>query len=401
MNTNTPFKHVNQMKIQSLELYELKIPLDHPFYPSWVPNYPQPHNTLTLMKLTTDNGIEGIATGTYFGRNREGIGNHLAYYLVGTDPSDLGVLYQNIREASYLRQRFRWIEAAFYDILAKEKDIPLWKMLGGNDKDIPLYWSTGSVCNPIIHSKTIQRAQQEGYEGVKLRVRAKSVEEDARTIVDTRSLVDKTYPLMVDANQAFRWQKEAPEYVQTWNLDKAIQFTQAIEDQNVRWIEEPLDLHAYEDLGSLRESTAIDIAGAELVDGWHEARMFLHFDSYDIYQPDVVFSGIIDALKLYEETKKRDLGFTPHTWSNGVGMWVNMHVYSLTDRSVPFEYPHEPGSWTPEKRDAMLKEPIVPKDGFLELPQEAGLGTPIDWERVKTFGTKFYSSTKSQNNKQE
>lgn len=61
--------------------------------------------------------------------------------------------------------------------------------------------------------------------------------------------------------------------------------------------------------------------------------------------------------------------------------------------NLPFEYPHEPGSWTPEARDGILKEPIIPKNGFLELPQEPGLRTIIDLENVKKLGTKFNSTT--------
>jgi L-alanine-DL-glutamate epimerase-like enolase superfamily enzyme len=380
------------MKIQAIELHHIEIPLDAPFYPSWMPNYGQTQNRFTLMKLTTDTGIEGIASGIHYGENRHGIGEHLSYYLLGVDPTNLDLVYQRIREASYLKQRFYWVEAAFYDILAKADDVPVWKMLGGTDEEVPVYWSTGSVCNPQHHSKIIEQAQQEGYDGVKLRIRTESVADDVKVIRDTRSTIDKAYPLMVDANQAFRWYKEAQEILPIWNLDKAKQFAHGVESQNIRWIEEPLDCHAFEDLGTLRETVSIDIAGAELMDGWHDARMFLYFESYDIYQPDIAFSGVQDSLKLYEETKKRNLGFTPHTWSNGVGMWANMHVYALTDRTIPFEYPHEPGSWTPDKRDGILKEPIAPKDGYLELPQGAGLGTPIDWERVKKFGTKFYSS---------
>ncbi|MHA1135659.1 MAG: mandelate racemase/muconate lactonizing enzyme family protein [Candidatus Thorarchaeota archaeon] len=366
--------------------------MERSFYPSWMPDYAQTNNKHTIIKLVTDNGIEGIATGIHFGDNRYGLGEYLSYYLNGIDPTDLNLVYQRLREASYLKQRFSWVEAAFYDIIAKAEDVPVWKLLGGVDKDIPLYWSTGSVCDPKIHSKTIKKAQQEGYVGVKLRIRTKSVKEDIKNIIEARSMVDKDFSLMVDANQAFRWHKESLDVVPTWNLENAIQFAQGVENQNIRWIEEPLDKNAYEDLAALREETSIDIAGAELVDGWPEMRMFLHFNSYDIYQPDIVFTGIQDTLKLFEAAKKRKLGFSPHTWSNGVGFWANMHVYAITDYSIPFEYPHEPGSWTPESWSGLMKETIVPIDGHLELPQEAGLATPLDWNRVKKFGTKIYSS---------
>jgi L-alanine-DL-glutamate epimerase-like enolase superfamily enzyme len=166
-----------------------------------------------------------------------------------------------------------------------------------------------------------------------------------------------------------------------------------MEDQNIKWLEEPLDWHAYEELGELRKESPILIAGAELNAGWDEARMLFHFESYDLYQPDVTFFGFDDTLKVIEETKKRGLGFSPHTWTNGVGLWTNLHTAALGDRKYPLEFPYEPDSWTPEYRDGILIEPILPKDGYLELPQEPGLGIPIDWDKVKKFGTKFFSMT--------
>jgi len=381
------------MKITHIELYHIEIPLEKPFFSSWIPDYGITANKFTLMRLMTDTGLEGITTGVSYAGNTEGIGERLAYYFLGINPLDLDLVYQRMTEASLLKQRVFWVEGAIYDIIAKEKDVPVWKMLGGSDKEIPMYWSTGSVCNPKHHSKVIKKAQQQGYDGVKLRIRADFPKEDAKGISEARSLVDKAFPLMVDANQAFRWRKEAKEFVPLWTLDKAKQFVQGVADQNIRWLEEPLAMHNYEGLAALRESSSIPIAGAELHEGWHDVRMMLHFGSYDIYQPDVSFTGIQDTLKVYEETKKQGLGFTPHTWSNGVGLLTNMHLFSLTDRTIPFEYPHEPGSWTPEARDGILKEPIIPKDGLIELPQEAGMGISIDWDRVKKFGTKIYSST--------
>ncbi len=83
-------------------------------------------------------------------------------------------------EASFLGWRNFWMEAAFYDIKAQAEDVPVWKMLGGNDIPIPVYWSTGAMCQPKRHSKIIKQAQEEGYNGVKIRIKAKTLDEDAK-----------------------------------------------------------------------------------------------------------------------------------------------------------------------------------------------------------------------------
>ncbi|MFW9806609.1 MAG: mandelate racemase/muconate lactonizing enzyme family protein [Candidatus Thorarchaeota archaeon] len=377
------------MKIIQVDMYHISIPLKKPFYSSWIPGYPQTHNRFTLLQLTTDTGLKGHAAGVAFGEEREGLGGLLAPYVLGLDPCDLDLAHQRIKEASYLGWRNYWMEAAFYDLKAQNEDVPVWKMLGGKDKPIPVYWSTGAVCEPKHHAKIAKQAQAEGYNGVKLRVKSKTLEEDIKAIRETRAQIDSDFPIMIDANQG--WAVTIVDRPPLWDLDRAKKFVDGVSDQNIHWLEEPLDWHAYEEMAELRKHSSIKLAGAELNAGWHEARMFLHFDSLDIYQPDVTVFGFKDTLKTLEAAKSKGLGFSPHTWTNGLGLLINMHVHALTDGEQPLEYPHEPGSWTPEIRDGILASPIIPSDGYLELPRGPGLGLPIDWEKVMRFGRKFFS----------
>jgi len=382
------------VRITQVELFHISIPLKSIFYPSWITGYPQTHNRFTLLRLSTDADITGIAAGVAFGEEREGLGGLLAPYILGLDPCDLDLAHQRITEASFLGWRNYWMEAAFYDIKAQAEDIPVWKMIGGIDKPVPVYWSTGAICQPKRHAKIIEQAQQADYKGVKLRVKAKTLEEDTQVIKEIRSRVDQEFPLMIDANQG--WLVTIVDRIPAWDLDRAQRFVKSIEDQNIKWLEEPLEMHKYEEYAELRKSSAINIAGAELNAGWHEARMLLHFDSLDLYQPDVTVFGFHDTLKVIKEVKNRGLGFSPHTWTNGVGLWINLHTSALTDRDYPLEFPYEPGSWTPEFRDGILESPIIPKEGYLELPQEAGLAASIDWKKVEKFGRKFFSMTESE-----
>ncbi len=47
------------MKIAAIELWHVSVPLRQTFWPTWIPGYPQTHNRFTLIKLITDDGIEG------------------------------------------------------------------------------------------------------------------------------------------------------------------------------------------------------------------------------------------------------------------------------------------------------------------------------------------------------
>ena len=57
------------MKVDRIELYHVAIPLPKPFYPSWIPGYPQTMNRFTLLRLTTDDGVQGLAAGVAMRRN--------------------------------------------------------------------------------------------------------------------------------------------------------------------------------------------------------------------------------------------------------------------------------------------------------------------------------------------
>jgi D-galactarolactone cycloisomerase len=137
------------MKVDRIELFHVAIPLPKLFYPAWIPGYPQTVNRFTLLRLTTDDGVHGLAAGVAFEREREGLGGLLGPYLIGLDPTDIATARQRIREASYLGWRNYWIEAAFWDICGKIEGNPVWTPLGGQEGGrAEVYASTGEVHPP-------------------------------------------------------------------------------------------------------------------------------------------------------------------------------------------------------------------------------------------------------------
>ena len=47
--------------IARIELYHVAIPLPATFYPSWIPGFPRTENRFTLIKVITDDGVEGYS----------------------------------------------------------------------------------------------------------------------------------------------------------------------------------------------------------------------------------------------------------------------------------------------------------------------------------------------------
>jgi L-alanine-DL-glutamate epimerase-like enolase superfamily enzyme len=92
--------------------------------------------------------------------------------------------------------------------------------------------------------------------------------------------------------------------------------------------------------------------------------------------------------------EEEGLRFAPHTWTNGLGFLINLHVYAAGRRDHPLEYPYEPPGWVPEARDGILTEAIlVDSDGTVPVPEKPGFGIEIDEERLRRYGEKFFEIT--------
>jgi D-galactarolactone cycloisomerase len=382
------------MKIDRIELFHVAIPLPKPFYPSWIPGYPQTENRFTLLRLTTDDGVQGLAAGVAFEREREGLGGLIGPYLIGLDPTDVATVRQRLREVSYLGWRNYWMEAAFWDIRGKVEGKPVWMLLGGKEAGrAPVYASTGEIHRPEQRAEEVLQLREMGFQTVKLRVHSFDPAEDVAQVEAVRRAVGDDMGIGVDANQG--WRVALVDDAPLWTLERATDFARACAELDVGWIEEPLDMHAYDELAELCRRSQVPIAGGELNGGWHEFKVMLEKGSYDIYQPDATMGGGIgDAKRVLDACRERGLGYTPHTWTNGLGFLINLHVYAAGLRDDPIEYPYEPPGWVPEARDGILAEPIrVAPDGTVALPDAPGLGIELDEDKLARYGDKYFEIT--------
>ena len=382
------------MKVERIELFHVAIPLAKPFYPAWIPGYPQTVNRFTLLRLTTDDGIQGLAAGVAFEEEREGLGGLLGPYLIGLDPTDIDTARQRIREASYLGWRNYWIEAAFWDIRGKIEGQPVWALLGGQEAGrVQVYASTGEVHPPEQRAEEVLQLREMGFQTVKLRVHSFDPAEDVAQVELVRRAVGDSMEIGVAANQG--WRVALIDDAPLWTLERASDFARACADLGVSWIEEPLDMYAYDEQAELCRRSEVPIAGGELNGGWQEFKVMLEKGSYDIYQPDATMGGGIgDAMKVLDACRAQGLGYTPHTWTNGLGFLINLQVYAAGPRDHALEYPYEPPGWIPEARDGLLTQPIqVAADGTVAVPDTPGLGIELDEDKLAHYATKYFEIT--------
>jgi len=232
-----------------------------------------------------------------------------------------------------------------------------------------------------------------GFQTVKLRVHSFDPAEDVAQVETVRRAVGDDMGIGVDANQG--WRVALIDDAPLWTLERATEFARACAELGVGWIEEPLDMYAYDEQAELCRRSDVPIAGGELNGGWQEFKVMLEKGSYDIYQPDATMGGGIgDAKRVLDACRERGLGYTPHTWTNGLGFLVNLHVYAAGPRDHPIEYPYEPPGWVPEARDGILAEPVrVASDGTVTIPDAPGLGIVLDEDKLAHYGEKYFEIT--------
>jgi L-alanine-DL-glutamate epimerase-like enolase superfamily enzyme len=135
----------------------------------------------------------------------------------------------------------------------------------------------------------------------------------------------------------------------------------------------------------LRETTGVRIAAGEMTRQIHELRDLVTAGCVDVVQPDAALVGGITGLRrvaiLAEE---HHLVFTPHTWTNGMGVTANAHLSAGLSNAPFLEFPFDPPEWSLERRDFMMAEPLtVDREGWISLSDAPGMGYALDEARLQ------------------
>ncbi|MDQ3878182.1 MAG: mandelate racemase/muconate lactonizing enzyme family protein [Actinomycetota bacterium] len=380
-------------RVARVELYHFSAPLPRPFHPSWIPGYPQTHNRATLIKVVTTSGVEGWSAGPAISKERAGLGELIGPYLLGEDATDIDLIQQRCREIGYLGWRNWWIEPAFWDIRGKLAGRPVANLLSDNPAtEIDLYASSGEVRTAAARIDEAHARAAEGFDTIKIRVH-EDESADFAQVRDTARELGGRMSIGVDANQA--WRVTAVADAPLWDLARAKRFAQVCADAGIAWIEEPLAMDDYDGLTELTSYSRVPIAGGELhTSALPELKMMVEKKCYSIFQPDATFTGgIAQTWKIAQLCKQHGLGYTPHTWTNGIGFAINLQLMAASGfaSSHKLEYPIDPPGWVPEARDAMLTEPFLHDRGKLRLPDKPGLGFDVDEAALKKHGKRFFA----------
>lgn len=361
--------------IDAIEIRHYRIPLDPPFRASWDPN-PRTTFTNTVVRVRAGD-YEGVGSGDAM----LGFPGH-EHLFIGQDPF---AIERHVRLLDNLQFHYgrAWpLEVALWDLMGQIAGQPVWKLLGGRSRRVPLYASCGERQPAAERAASARALKALGYPALKIRFHDTDLRRDIAVVAAAREAIGPEMHILVDANQGWQMPWDASP---TWDFKTALWVADALAELGVFWLEEPLHRHDYEGLAALRRRAKLRLAGGEGNREFSELRQYLRHGSFDVYQPDVVWAtGLHRARQIAGEVQAAGCLFTPHTWGDGLVLLANLHVCAALSTAPFVEFPFDPPNWTPERRDFILPSPLRPSGpGFIDLPDTPGLGVRLDWERLE------------------
>jgi L-alanine-DL-glutamate epimerase-like enolase superfamily enzyme len=376
------------MKITELEIHILRAP--DKGRPHWVSHFIVPKANEILVRMRTDEGIEGIGLATSYTpieaaihAFRTGIGE----LVIGADPLAPEQLYQKLfsltwqrlaHEKGWSREALIRISAAVdiacWDVIGKVAGLPLYRLFGGYRSEVPCYvtcayYRDGKTMSELRDEMQMLKAQ--GHTGFKAKAGGVGLAKDMERLALVREVIGDDKDLMVDVNRA-------------WDLDTAIVGAHLLEPLHPRWLEEPVRwADDRRELKLLAQKTRIPLSAGESELTSYGCRALLEEQAIQILQFDcTMMGGFTEGRKLAALCELNHVQVAPHH-----DCFIHAHVVAGSPAGCIVE------SFTDPERDPLQAElfedpPRIAK-GKLTLKEAPGLGLALSEAAVKKFGERI------------
>jgi L-alanine-DL-glutamate epimerase-like enolase superfamily enzyme len=197
------------MKISSVRCYLLSYPFPEPIrLPFWGGERTILKRDAMFIRVETDNGLIGYAPGPGSEVTRQVIEAAVAPFLTGRTLSDPDALRVQFAESTggdpTVAKIYCSVEIALYDLVGKERGLPVSELLGGRVRDrIRLYGSAGMYMPPEAYAAEAAAVAALGFKAYKMRP-ALGPEQDLEAVRLMRKAVGPDVDLMVDAHTWWR-----------------------------------------------------------------------------------------------------------------------------------------------------------------------------------------------------
>jgi o-succinylbenzoate synthase len=283
-----------------------------------------------------------------------------------TSAADVWPLLERVRGHNMAKAA---VETAVWDAEAKLKNIPLWKLIGGQRQEIPCGVSIGikdSLDELVAAVKTELAA---GYQRVKIKIKP-------GTDIALVQRLRQDFPrlkLMVDANSAYR--------KDDWPLLKQL------DAFYLMMIEQPLgwdDLFGHVEV---QKNLLTPICLDECIHTYEQAEAAIALGACKIINIKLGrVGGLLQARRIHDLCQHHAIPiWCGGMLESGIGRAQNIAMSTLPNFSLPGDITASKRYW---HEDIISPEVTVSCQGTIEVPQSPGIGFTPRIDRISTLTTR-------------
>jgi O-succinylbenzoate synthase len=257
------------------------------------------------------------------------------------------------------------VEMAFWDLWAKSLQQPLYRLLGGNRKLVPVGVSLGIQKSLEATREQVQKHLDQGYKRIKLKIKPGW---DIQMI----RVIREQFPdanLTVDANSCYSLAD--------------INILRELDQYQLDYIEQPL---AYDDLidhASLQSQIKTSICLDESILSPEDTRKALALKAGRVINIKVGrVGGHLEARRIHDVAQS----FGVPVWcggmlESGIGRAHNIHLTTLANFTKPGDTSSSSRYW---KQD-IIHEPLETESGMMAVPTGIGIGVTLNKPFIETL----------------
>jgi len=370
-------------------LLSSELPPEEQWYLDWIPErYKCWKTDSILIEVFTDAGIRGLGGCTQYGVPhliRDYVENTIRPAITGKNPFDIDFLTPGVLHRGPM-VGWAGIDAALWDIIGKSKNKPVCEFLAIDHEPafkIPVYASAGEMYEgDVWPDNLIAEAfemQKRGFRAYKFRpgthwsVSGMNMKEYIDGVWKIRDALGPDLGLIQECNAQ-------------WDMDQVMQFIPEAEKMKLIWIEDPTRRFGEEAKKSyIRIKESLDKVklsyGGDTMNNRFDYKEWIDRKAMDIVQPDSGVMGLTEAWYVSRMAHLQDQQCAPHNWHGALMTLANAHLAAGIPNLIMLEINQ---TYNPLRTD-LLKDPLVIRDGFLELPRKPGLGLEIIEDAAERF----------------
>lgn len=352
-------------------------------------------SNVVVVKIYTDEAITGIGEsgGTspwYMGESQDSIMHNVINVispsiLLGEDPFNIERIVARMDRALKVNNQAKAVvDYALHDIMGKALGVPVYKLLGGlSNEKIPLGFvmSSGTADEVAAEGARLVKA---GFRCLKLKVGARTEEEDLDTIKTLRETVGSQIKIMIDANGG-------------WHYHQALRFLSRVSRYDIFISEQPVPWWDMDSLARLRRKVDVPIFADESAAELNDLIKLIQRDAVDGFFLKIPKAGgILKAQKWVAIAQAAGLSVMCGCMiDSGIGAAASAHFLAATEWMGRIEqetigplhlYDITDSVSHPPDNDLAVTLPRY-ENGFLYPPDKPGLGVELNNTAVSRLMT--------------